>query len=80
MTEDQVVASASGPNIRAVLANVRKALGLPLVGSTRVKLTSGGEDSLYRVTLNNGMVVEVTIIQHAKCEIHHLNPPTLRNV
>lgn len=84
VTEDRVVAQVTGNNIRNCLAAARKALNVPRHPNYLVKTLSGGEDGLYRVTLINGMVVEITVKQHTECKVilnPDLNPTkTLRNV
>lgn len=47
-------------NVRNGLAMSRKLLGWPLKGHREVT-RSGGEDGLYRCTLECGKVIEVTI-------------------
>jgi hypothetical protein len=36
---------------------------------SRVKIRSGGEDGIYRVTLRDGTVVACMIVQRAKTEV-----------
>lgn len=68
MTKEIVVAGR-GPNIRSILAMVRRAKGLKL-GDTREVTRSGGEDGLWRVTLEGGLVVECTVIQHSTTTLY----------
>lgn len=60
--------SASGNNIRNVLALVRRSKGWKLRDSREV-IRSGGENNCWRITLSNGEVVEITVKPHAKCKI-----------
>jgi hypothetical protein len=36
---------------------------------SRVKIRSGGEDGIYRITLRDGTVVACMIVQRAKTEV-----------
>lgn len=56
--------AAAGLNIRNALAEARRTANLSLAESREV-LRSGGEDGLYRVRLNGGHVVEVTLHRRA---------------
>jgi hypothetical protein len=57
--------ATTGPSVRSCLAAARKALGVPLNGN-REKLRSGGEDGLYRVHLESGVIVECVVVQHGR--------------
>ena len=61
--------SAQGNNLRNILAEARRVLGVRLADS-RVKLDASDDafPQLHRVELMNGDVVEASIIQHARCE------------
>lgn len=48
-------------NVRNGLSAARKVLGIKLKGSREI-IRSGGEDGLYRCTLADGHVIEVTVI------------------
>lgn len=67
MTEE--VVAGRGPNIRSILTMVRRAKGLKLA-DTREVGRSGGEDGLWRVTLEGGLVVECTVIQHSTTSLY----------
>lgn len=67
-----MIVQASGSNIKNTLAAVRRELNIPLQGSREV-LRSGGEDGLYRCHLENGIIVEATIIQHQVANVF-INP------
>jgi len=61
-----MIIQAEGNNIRNAVAAAKRLIGQP---SLRSNLISGnGDDGLWRVTLSNGDVVEVTVIKHARCE------------
>ena len=62
---------ASGSNVQHCLAAARRSLGL-LLSESREETRSGGEDGLYRVTLSNGVVVECTIISHARTVVKQI--------
>ncbi len=64
---DRIV-QVMGPDVRACCAAVRRHLGLKLKDSREV-IRSGGEDGLYRVTLANGVIVEATVVAHARTEL-----------
>lgn len=57
------VASVMAHNVRHALAFARRELfKVPLEGHREV-LRSGGEDGLYRVHLEQGHIVEVTLVK-----------------
>lgn len=62
-----MIHQASGNNVRNAVSAVRKHFGWAYA-DTKPTIFSGGEDNLHRVTLKNGHVVEVTVIQHAVCK------------
>ena len=64
------IVQASGPSIRAICALVRRRLGIVLRDSREV-LRSGGEDSMYRVHLADGTIVEASIV-HAPAEVEDI--------
>jgi len=63
-----MIYQATGPNIRSILAAVRRSAQLPLKDSREV-LRSGGEDGLYRVHLADGTVVECTVLLHSPVQL-----------
>lgn len=58
-----MIVTASAHSVRNALAAARRVAGLDRKTSAEV-VRSGGEDGLYRSTLADGTVVEVTIIPH----------------
>ena len=61
------IVSAKANSVRAALACARRVAGLKLADS-RELTRSGGEGGLYRCTLAEGTVVEVTIAPRSKSE------------
>ena len=55
-----MVINASGSSVKHALSAARKLCGYPFSESREV-IRSGGEDGLYRCTLENGAIVQVTI-------------------
>jgi hypothetical protein len=56
--------TAQAGNVQAALCAARRLMGVPLKGHREVT-RSGGEDGLYRSTLESGDVVEITMVHHA---------------
>lgn len=69
MLKEPVVIQVSGSSIYNCLAAVRQHLKIPLKDNREV-LRSGGEDSLWRVHLESGVIAECTVIYHARAEVH----------
>lgn len=60
-------------SVRDGCSLARSHLGLRL-RETRERIRSGGEDGLWRVTLNGGTVVEVSTVSHAHAEVLAVEP------
>lgn len=69
MSHERIVIPASGNSISHCLAAVRRHFKIPLKGN-RESMRSGGEDNLWRVHLESGIIVECTLIKHSKAEVH----------
>lgn len=59
----------TAPNVRAGCAAARRHLSLKFTDSKEL-FRSGGEDSLHRVHLAGGTIVEVTVVKHCVTEVH----------
>jgi len=59
--------------VRGCVAAARRAIGVKLADS-REFLRSGGEDGLYRVHLEGGAIVEVTIIRRSRVQVAEVLP------
>lgn len=60
-----MIISATGSSIRSCLAEARRVAKLDL-NTSRLRIQSGGEDGLYRCHLQDGTIVECTVIQHGR--------------
>jgi hypothetical protein len=63
-----VTVGVKSHSVRSACAAARRHLGVKLIDS-RVRIKSGGEDGIYRVTLWDGTVVACMIVQRAKTEV-----------
>lgn len=63
----ETTVKVSGNNIRNCLAMVRRAMGLKLRDSREVSRVMGKHEyGVWTVTLANGLIVLVTVIQHKR--------------